>query len=884
MQTLTMLFTDIEGSTRLLRRLGEAYQEVLTQQRSILRAAFRNHAGREMGTEGDSFFVVFDSASHAVAAAAEAQRRLAKCSWPEDITVGVRMGIHTGEPVPYEDGYVGMDVHRAARISGCAHGGQVLLSATTHRLVTSGPSVGVSFLDLGRYRLKDLPASEHLYQLAADDLPRTFPPLRTLGAGSNLPLVATSLIGRDTELRELHELVLDDAVRLVTLTGPGGSGKTRLAIELARTLDSAFSDGVYFVPLESATSLDAAWTTVADAVGVSGENRAPQNVLDDIAVRHALLVLDNLEQLQDASTLVDSLLAAAPSVRIVATSRRPLYVTGEREQGVPPLTLPRVGEGYEELQRSGAVALFVERARMVRRDFALTPANTADVGEICRRLDGLPLAIELAAARVKLLGTRGLRARLDSSLELGSSQHGRPGRQRTLRATIEWSHDLLAAGQQQIFRQLGVFRGDFDLPALGAVVSADGDPVDELAALVDASLVAVASGPDDEPRFRLLETIAAYACDRLTAAGELEEVRRRHAEHYLGIVETEAPRLRSGQFVSARDRIEAELENLRAALAWALQPDEKSPVTSDRLMIGLQLCEQLGWFWYACGYQREGHDWLDRAVTAASGQESRELTNSLHALGVLVLQRGEAERARDALRRCLDFWRRDGNPYKIARELNSLGVVHRSLGEPDIARQLFTEAITVSRQTGDREREASALSNLANVESETGNDDLAIRLLNEALDLDRQLEDDWGVGADMVNLASTQLRAGRVDEAATMLADNTSSIVGLNDPDLTVQLIELFSALAAERHRAPQAARLLGAARALRRAAELPIAAPDAAALQQSLDRAHSQLSSADWDANVARGEAYTVTEALEEALRNQSADDLVDLGRKRLD
>jgi predicted ATPase/class 3 adenylate cyclase len=871
MRTLTMLFTDIEASTRLLRRLGDSYQEVLSKQRSILRTAFQHHHGREMGTEGDSFFVVFESVADAVSAAAEAQRRLTQSSWPEDVPVGVRMGLHTGEPVPYEDGYVGMDVHRAARISGCAHGGQVLLSATTHRIAASGQHPGLSFVDLGRHRLKDLPAPEHLYQLVADDLPRAFPPLRTLGAGSNLPLVTTSLIGRDGELRELRELVLTDGVRMVTLTGPGGSGKTRLAIELAKALDAAFSDGVYFVPLESVTSLEAAWTTIADAVGVSGENRGPQHVLDDIAARHALLVLDNLEQLPDVASLVDSLLTAGPLVRVVATSRRPLYVTGEHEHAVPPLTLPRAGASGEELQRSGAVALFVERARMVRPDFAITAGNAADIGEVCRRLDGLPLAIELAAARVKLLGVPGLRTRLDSRLDLGSAQRGRPDRQRTLRATIEWSHALLSAAQQRSFRQLGVFRGDFDLIAMAAVVSGDGDAVDELAALVDASLVAVASSPDDEPRFRLLETIAAYACERLTSVGELEEVQRRHAEHYLSVVQTEAPRLRSGQFLVARDRIEAELENVRAALTWSLPEEHVDATSPNRLIIGLRLCEQLGWFWYACGYQREGREWLDRAVTVAAGQESRELMSSLHALGVLDWQRGEAERARDALQTCLDFWRRDGDLHKISRELNSLGVVSRSLGQPEVAHEMLTEALALSRESGDREREASALSNLAKIESDTGNDHQAMELLTQALALDRQLEDEWGVGADMVNLASVKLRAGRLDEASVLLRESTTDIIELNDPELTVELIELFCALAAERQQSTQAARLLGAAQALRRAAELPIAPPDAAALQRSLDRVSSQQSSPDWEANMARGEQYTLTEALEEALRGTS-------------
>lgn len=874
MRTLTMLFTDIEGSTTLLRRLEDAYRDVLTQQRSILRAAFRRHDGREMGTEGDSFFVVFDSVSDAVRAAAEGQRQLAACAWPDDAEVGVRMGLHTGEPVPHEDGYVGMDVHRAARISGCAHGGQVVLSEATHRIAAAAQLPGLSFIDLGRHRLKDLPAPEHLYQIVADDLRRTFPPLRSLGARANLPLVPTSLIGRDGELRELQDLIENDGVRAVTLTGPGGSGKTRLALALATALDTAFADGVFFIELESATALDAAWTTIADAIGVTGEVRGPQGIVDDISGRHALLVLDNLEQLRDAAALVDQLLTAGPRIHCVLTSRRALYVAGEHEHVVPPLTLPSADASWEEIGRSGAVTLFVQRARMLRPDFALAEANAADVSEICRRLDGLPLAIELAAARVKLLGIRGLRARLGQSLEISSSQQGRPNRQKTLRATIEWSHALLSPEQRRTFRQLGVFRGDFDLPAVSAVVSTDGDGLDELAALIDSSLVATASSPDDEPRFRLLETIAVYAGERLTDAGELEEVRRRHAEHYLSVVEIEAPRLRTGSFLVARDHIEADLDNIRAALEWLL-PAGDGP--ADRLATGLRLCEHLGWFWYACGYQREGHVWLDRAVTAAAGRESPELMNALHSLGVLVLQRGEAARARDALSRCLDFWRGHGDPDKIGRELNSLGVAHRSLDEPEIARRMFTEAVEVSRQAGDREREASALSNLGNLEADGGDVTKAIDLLDAALALDRQLGDDWGVGADMVNLAVVKLQAGYVDEAAELLAAHATDIVALNDPELSVELLESLCAIAAERQHPQLAARLWGAAQTVRESAELSSAPPDAAALQRWLDSVRFQLSSAEWDADVARGRAYTVSEALEEALRAPSADDTLD-------
>ena len=778
--TVTMLFSDIEGLHQAAGQArADAYREVLTLQRRIDPCeAVRAHDGIEMGTEGDSFFVVFSSAGDAV------RRRCGPAwRWPGGVLAGRRPRSGSGwacTPGSRSGTRTGTSAWTCTAPPGSRAPPTAARWSSPRRLGGWRPPERAgrrwSSRDLGWHRLKDLPEPERLYQLTADHLRRTFPPIRSLGAGSNLPLVATSLIGRDDELRELRDLIERDGVRALTLTGAGGSGKTRLAIALAATLDTVFADGVFFVPLESSTTLDAAWTTIADAIGVTGEVRGPQTVVDDIAGRHALLVLDNLEQLRDAAALVEQLLTAGARIHLVVTSRRALHVAGEHEHVVPPLTLPSAGASTQELGRSGAVTLFVQRARMLRPDFALTADNAVNVGEICRRLDGLPLAIELAAARVKLLGIRGLLARLGQALEMTSLQQGRPDRQKTLRATIEWSHALLSPEQQRSFRQLAVFRGDFDLPAMAAVLATDGDALDELTALIDGSLVAIASSPDDEPRFRLLETIAAYAGERLAEAGELAEARRRHAEHYLGVVEMEAPRLRSGQFLSARNRIEADLDNVRAALDWSLRPDDGS---ADRLITGLRLCEHLGWFWYACGYQREGHDWLDHAVAVAAGQESPELMNSLHALGVLVLQRGEADRARDALRTCLDFWRRDGDPHKIGRELNSLGVAHRSLGEPDVARHMFAEAITVSRQAGDREREASALSNLANLEADGGDHGRAVELLTAALALDRQLGDDWGVGADMVNLAVVTLQAGHVDEAAELLATHATDIVRL---------------------------------------------------------------------------------------------------------
>ncbi|WP_460461113.1 adenylate/guanylate cyclase domain-containing protein, partial [Angustibacter peucedani] len=444
--TVTMLFTDIEGSTSLLHRLtADRYAGVLTLQRELLRTAFTAEQGVEMGTEGDSFFVVFASATACVRAALAAQLALATTAWPDGASVRVRMGVHTGEPRRHEDGYVGMDVHRAARVASCAHGGQVVVSAATHQLVEGALPDDVRLLDLGEHRLKDLPGSERLYQLAAPGLDDAFPPLRTLGARSNLPAQTSSLVGRDAELAEVADAVLSRDGRLTTLTGPGGSGKTRLALAVAERVEPLFPDGVYFVPLETARSADVMWSRLAETLGVSTDGVAGDAVVEHLAGARTLLVLDNLEQLDDAPKVVDRLLREATGCRVVATSRRPLHLDGEQEHAVPPLTLPRRrARSVSDVAGAGAVSLFVQRARLVRPDFALDASNAADVAAICRRLDGLPLAVEIAAARLKLLGVAAVRSRLDDGLDLPQSKRAAgPKRQQTLASTIAWSYELL---------------------------------------------------------------------------------------------------------------------------------------------------------------------------------------------------------------------------------------------------------------------------------------------------------------------------------------------------------------------------------------------------------------------------------------------------------
>jgi predicted ATPase/class 3 adenylate cyclase len=882
--TLTLLFTDIEGSTRLLRALGPAYGEVLSTQRRILRSVFARWAGHEMGTEGDSFFVVFRTATSAVRAALDAQRELAAARWPGAAPVRVRMGMHTGEPTRHEDGYVGMDVHLAARVAASAHGGQVLLSEATRRLLGHRDLPGAELVDLGVYRLKDIPTPERLYQLAAEGLERDFPPVSGLGAGANLPTFRTSLVGRDREVAAVADAAA--STRVLTLTGPGGVGKTRLAVAAAAALADHFPDGVYFVPLAAVRAAETMWTTIAEVLGATGENRTPPTFLTFLARRSLLLVLDNVEQLPRAAEVVDAVTAAAPNVHVLTTSRRPLHLQGEVEHAVAPLEVPPEGAGVAAAAASSAVELFVSRARMVRPAFRLTEENVDDVGAICARLDGLPLAIEIVAARSKLLGPRALRSRLDESIALAAADVDRPSRQRTLRAAIGWSYDLLTPALRSAFRQLSVFEGEVGLEAVGAVVVPDegcggaGDEggargpdgtdlevLDLVEALVDANLLVARDGPDGEPRLRMLRTVAAFARDRLAAEGDADVVRRRHAEHYLAVAEELSPRLRSTQHLGARDRMEAELKNFRAALRWSLGAGEEGRPAhlAPALGLGLRLCQELGWFWYACGYHGEGRRWLRLAVEAGAGEESREFVSALHSLGVLVLAEGSAEQARDLLETCLAFWRREGDLRATAVELNSLALAHRSLGEPDRARALVTESVELARAAGDLGRLANALSTLAALEIDAGEYDAATVLLREVLAIDTEAGDAWGIAADHLNLGGVLLRAGRLDEAEAVLERHGADVAAMGDVELTIDVVELFAVLHARRGDDTRAAQLLGATRRMREEAELPMPEPDAAWLESVIAPVRERAT--DWAGQMRAGRRLGAEDAVRVAL-----------------
>ena len=551
--TVTLLFTDMEGSTRLLQHLGERYSDVLAACRRLLRAAYHQHHGHEVDTQGDAFFVAFARATDAVSAAVAAQRALASHSWPEGVNVRVRMGLHTGEPERSIEGYVGLDVHRAARIMSAAHGGQVLLSQVTRDLVEQSLPADVSLQDLGEHRLKDLGSPSHLYQLIIPDLEASFPPLKTLDSyAHNLPIQPTPFIGREKVVSTILQHLLRQEVRLLTLTGPGGVGKTRLGLQVAAEVSDQFKDGTWFVSLAPLSDPDLVIPTIGETLAV--REVAGKSQLDELKAalreRHMLLLLDNFEHVVSAALPVAELLGACPWLKMLVTSREALHVRAEREFPVPALALPdRIHlPDPVTLSQYEAVALFIERAQAIKPDFQVTNANAPAVAEICARLDGLPLAIELAAARIRSLPPQALLTRLGQRLQLlTSSLRDAPARQHTLRQTIQWSYDLLPAQEQHVFRRLSIFAGGCTLEAVEAICEAFGvrsaAMLDEVTSLVDKNLLRQTAKEEDEPRFTMLETIREYGMEALASSQQMDATHQAHASYYLALAEEAAPNL-----------------------------------------------------------------------------------------------------------------------------------------------------------------------------------------------------------------------------------------------------------------------------------------------------------------------------------------------------
>ncbi len=865
--TVTMLFSDIAGSTRLLGRLGAQYADVLTAQRFILRSAWQVWDGVEMGTEGDSFFVVFSVASDAINAALQAQRELLQIEWPAGEPVTVRMGVHTGEPTRHEDGYIGMDVHRAARVAAIANGGQIVLTDTTAGLVRTHLPENAQLEDLGRHRLKDLSTPEHLFQVTVDGMQRDLPPVRSLGTVSSLPKPRTRLIGRDQDVDDLIRMFTDSGVRLVTLTGPGGTGKTRLSISVAAKLASSLPDGVYFVPLASATTSDAMWTTLGDLLGV-GEDRSPSQVLGALEHLRCLVVLDNLEQLHSAGGVVEELLVGAPQLAIVATSRGPLHVAGEHTFEVAPLMLPR-DHTVEAARDATAVQLFCNHAKMARADFELTDENASDIATICRRLDGLPLAIELAAARSRLLSPAALLHRLSSSWETTSKDVDRPQRQRSLRDTIAWSHNLLEPRLQIFFRRLGAFPGPADLDAIEAVTETAGDVLDDISALTDVALVRIIDTPAGEPRFTLLQTVRDFALDVMRRAGDLEDTQRRHAEHYVALAERTAPLLATAQQLEAADRLELEHTNFQTALSWSLRPEMSTAPPPDAADLGIRLCAALWWFWASQGHVAAGQRWFARAAEVAGDRDSSAVARIWLGLGIWTTWDSDAGQysANQLLEQSLEMARRWGDARTMSEAALTLAQWHEEVERYDQARDFYERGLAWANEAGDDVCRASALHHYAWLVFESGDHDRAVAMVTQAQDISARLGDERDVLTRRRQLVDMTLQSGDAERARDMLLELVPDVLRVRQPALSIMVVGTFADIFLALGETPLGVELLTA----RNRHHFSIGWPEAVVRQFDgvLAEARAAIGDAAFEAAAARGAALDLPDALTLAARS---------------
>jgi len=713
--TVTLLFSDIDGSIRLLQQVGEHYTTLLEACQSLLRSTFLQFDGHEVETQGDAFFVAFARASDAVAAAVAAQRSLANHAWPEGVKVLVRMGLNTGEPQRSAAGYVGLDVHRTARIMSAGHGGQVVLSHTTRELVEQTLPDGVSLRDLGAYRLKDLQHPSHLFQLVTPGLPSDFPPLKTLDSSpNNLPLQPTPFLGREKEVDAIGQLLLRKSSRLVTLTGPGGIGKTRLALHVAAELTEHFPDGTWFVSLAPISDPDLVIPTISQALGLQ-ETRdlTPlEQVKRSLQQKQTLLLLDNFEQVVAAATAVADLLTGCPRLKVLVTSREVLHLRAEHDYAVPPLTLPDPKHLPDLLSLSqyDAVALFIERAQAVKSEFQVTNTNAPAVAEICVRLDGLPLAIELAAARLRLFPPQALLTRLAQRLPLlTSSTRDVPARQHTLRNTIAWSYDLLEASEQRLFRRLCVFVGGMTLPAVEAVSASLGDQptavLDGLASLIDKSLLRQSEPEGEQPRFVMLETIREYGWEALEALGEAETTRQAHAAYCLALAEEAAPELRGPQLAEWMRRLELEHDNLRAAMGWLLERGEAA--------MALRMGTALARFWEFNYYLHEGWNFLEKALVGSEDVAVPVRARALVTAGYLASMLGHFERGEVLGKAGLALFRTIGDTAGMGEAVFRLARSAYDRGDTVAARSRFEESIVLNREVGNKTLIAFALFGLA---------------------------------------------------------------------------------------------------------------------------------------------------------------------------
>jgi predicted ATPase len=750
---VTFLFTDVEGSTKLLHKLGaETYVEVLAEHRRVIRESCARYGGVEVDTQGDAFFFAFGTPRGALLAAGDMTEELASGQ------VRVRIGLHTGRPLLTEEGYVGDDVHFGARVAASGHGGQVILSKATRDLLDSEFALS----ELGEHRLKDIEGPIGIFQLGN----AKFPPLRTI-SNTNLPRPASSFVGRERELAEVLGRI-DRGARLLTLTGPGGSGKTRLALEASATLVPKYKAGVFWVGLAPLRDPALVVETISQSLG------AKDGLAEHIQEREMLILLDNLEQVIEAASELSALLASCPNLTLLITSREVLRVQGEVEYAVPPMAAPE------------AVSLFCERGQ-------LEPSE--EIAELCARLDSLPLAVELAAARVKALSPAQILARVSQRLDLLKAGPDADPRQQTLRATIEWSYELLTDDEKELFRRLSVFAGGCTLESAEEVAAAD---LDTLQSLVEKSLVRYSN-----ERYWMLDTIRAYALERLEESNQAEELGRRHGEHCLALANDLASEPVTGALIAG---LQAEHNNFRSALAWARRSEDGQ--------VSSALCLALEQLWLVGGHLQEGRGWVEDALQRTRDQATPLRAKTLRLASDLFRQAGDYPRTSEVAHESLALFEKLGDRSGVASALHELGELAHMFEEFNEARAWYEKAIAAAGEAG--ETGVASINNLAEVALAEGNYEAARRLGEEAVSLCRTQSSEYALAVTLHAAGAAALGQGRPDEAVPHLKESLGLCLELNFTEGCAWSLADLAALHVARGDARRATRLLGASEALR--------------------------------------------------------------------
>ncbi|MEX5719140.1 ATP-binding protein [Geodermatophilus maliterrae] len=856
--TVTFVFTDIAGSTRILRKAGRNYADALADHHRLLRGAFSAHGGREVDTQGDAFFVAFPSAGQAVAAVAQAQQSLAAHRWPAGVCVRVRMGLHSGEATVAGESYVGLAVHRAARIAATASGGQVVLSEVTAALVGEQLPGGTSLRNLGEHRLKDFPRPAALYQLDVVGLPTRFPPLRTAAPRSRVPVPTGTLLGRDRDLSALASLLTAPEVRLITVTGPGGVGKTRLALEAAQAVTADFPGGAVFVPLSAVTDHRLVLPTLADALGARRERGIEISDAVRVALSddRTLVVLDNAEQVVEAGGELAALLEAVPAVVALVTSRQVLRLRSERHYSVAPLA------------EMPAMALFAERAATVRPGFTLDAGNAATVAQICRRLDGLPLGIELAAARIRLLPPATLLARLCERLDvISGGPVDLPARQRTLRATMDWSLHLLSPHQEAVFTRLAVFSGGCTLAAAETVCGRSGEPavLDALSALLDASLLVDSDETSGEPRLHMLETVRAFAVERLTASADRAETERRHTEWVLAMTSSGMTAGTRG-FREALERLDRDRANIRAAVHRAID-------AADVETVALLIRNAFPYLVLRDGVQ-EALVWLDQVLPRATEASAAGRARLLVLRAIVAGSFGDVAAVRPLMEESCRLLPKDHEDA-----YDRLGVAWAGLyaaladGSVDEASRRIEEAAAHGTALGQELPAHAAIALVfmalfrATLALLRGDLEGAEPHYRAAVELAGRLGDETLIGLVLGLRGLVQLARGDVVGGRRSITDAAAANRSGGTPWTMANCLEGLAGVALADGRPVEAARALAAAAAARR----DVAMPSTPALRPLVDdlaaRVREQLDAQSYEAACAEGRHLGLRQALDRAL-----------------